>query len=133
MMAQSGFFYATGRRKEATAKVFLIPDGSGKISVNNKSTKEYLGRETLIYDIMSPLELTNLREKFDIKIKVMGGGKSGQAGAIKLGIGRALIKYDASLKKLLKDAGILTRDARMVERKKYGQKKARKRFQFSKR
>ena len=132
-MAQSGFFYATGRRKEATAKVFLIPNGSGKISVNNKSTKEYLGRDTLIYDIMSPLELTNLREKFDIKIKVIGGGKSGQAGAIKLGIGRALIKYDASLKKLLKDAGILTRDARMVERKKYGQKKARKRFQFSKR
>ncbi len=132
-MAQSEYIYATGRRKEAIAKVFLIPDGSGKISINNKTVKDYLNRTTLIYNVMTPLELTNLREKFDIKIKVTGGGKSGQAGAIKLGIGRALVKYDASLKKLLKDAGILTRDARMVERKKYGQKKARKRFQFSKR
>lgn len=132
-MAQSEYIYATGRRKEAIAKVFLIPDGSGKISINNKSVKDYLNRNTLIYNVMTPLELTNLREKFDIKIKVTGGGKSGQAGAIRLGIGRALVKYDASLKKLLKDAGILTRDARMVERKKYGQKKARKRFQFSKR
>jgi len=132
-MAETEFIYATGRRKESIAKVRLIPDGSGKIYVNNKSIKEYLNKDTLIYDVLRPLELTNLREKFDIKIKVNGGGKSGQVGAIKLGIGRALAKYDASLRKLLKDAGMLTRDARMVERKKYGQKKARKRFQFSKR
>jgi len=132
-MAESQYICATGRRKDAVAKVFMSPDGSGKISINNKSVKEYLNRDALIYDIMIPLELTNLREKFDIKIKVKGGGKSGQAGAIRLGIGRALVGYDASLKKLLKDAGILTQDARVVERKKYGQKKARKRFQFSKR
>ena len=125
-------YYGTGRRKSSTARVFL-KSGSGSIVVNGRSLDEYFGRETARMVVRQPLELTELLEKFDIKITVCGGGGSGQAGAIRHGITRALMQYDESLRPSLRKAGYVTRDAREVERKKVGLRKARKRPQFSKR
>jgi small subunit ribosomal protein S9 len=122
----------TGRRKEAVARVRLLP-GSGQTSVNGKSARDYLRRETLVLHALRPLVATNLLEKYDVIARVSGGGLSGQAGAIRMGIARALVRQDEALKALLGREGFLTRDSRMVERKKYGQPGARKRFQFSKR
>jgi small subunit ribosomal protein S9 len=122
----------TGRRKEAVARVRLVP-GSGQTLVNGKSARDYLRRETLVLHALRPLVATNLLEKYDVIARVSGGGLSGQAGAIRMGIARALVRQDEALKALLGREGFLTRDSRMVERKKYGQPGARKRFQFSKR
>ena len=122
----------TGRRKEAVARVRLLP-GSGKTYVNGKSAIEYLRRETLVLHALRPLVATNTMEKYDLHARVAGGGLTGQAGAIRMAVARALVRTDESLKGLLGREGFLTRDARMVERKKYGQPGARKRFQFSKR
>jgi len=125
-------YYGTGRRKSSTARVFLRT-GSGSITVNGRALDEYFGRETARMVVRQPLELTELTEKFDIKITVSGGGGSGQAGAIRHGITRALMQYDETLRSPLRKAGYVTRDAREVERKKVGLRKARKRPQFSKR
>lgn len=124
--------YGTGRRKTSTARVFLKA-GSGKISINGSSLQEYFCRETAQMIVMQPLELTDNVTKFDLNITVCGGGSSGQAGAIRHGITRALMDYDESLRAALRTAGYVTRDARMVERKKVGLRKARKRPQYSKR
>ena len=124
--------YSTGRRKESTARVFLTK-GSGKITVNSNPLEKYFGRKTNIMVVKQALELTDTLDKTDIKITVKGGGSSGQAGAIKLGISRALLKFDDSLRSLLKKNGFLTRDSRVVERKKVGLRKARKDIQYSKR
>ena len=126
------FFYGTGKRKTAIARTRLYP-GTGKIEVNGRAVEEYFPRETLRMIINQPLKLLNLEGKFDIKVNVTGGGISGQAEAIRHGISRALLEYDPDLRKPLKAAGFITRDARKKERKKYGQPKARKKFQFSKR
>jgi len=126
------YFDAVGRRKTSVARVRLTP-GTGKRITNGRIMKEYLSRETLEMVIEQPLELTELAEKVDIHVNVVGGGLTGQAGAIRLGISRALLKYDENLRPVLKKHGFLTRDPRMVERKKPGRPKARKRFQFSKR
>ncbi len=126
------YFDAVGRRKESIARVRLTP-GTGKRTANKRTMKNYFARETLEMIIEQPLKLVNLSEKIDINVNVNGGGLSGQAGAIRLGISRALIKYDEELRSQLKKEGFLTRDPRMVERKKAGFPKARKRFQFSKR
>lgn len=123
---------ATGRRKEAKATVRLTT-GNGKITVNKKNLKDYFHSEYVIYDVMKPLELTNLSGKLDIRIYAKGGGVTGQKDAIIHGIARAIVKMEPNFRKVLKDAGFLKRDPRMVERKKYGRPKARKRFQFSKR
>ncbi|MEE2960957.1 MAG: 30S ribosomal protein S9 [Myxococcota bacterium] len=125
-------WYGTGRRKSSTARVYLRP-GSGKVIVNKRDVRDYFGRETLKMVMMQPLELVNKVEDFDLYINVAGGGLSGQAGAIRHGLSRALLDWDADLRNMLKKAGFLRRDARKVERKKYGRPKARKRFQFSKR
>ncbi len=125
-------YYATGRRKESTARVFLRP-GTGAIKVNKREFTEYFPRETLRILVKSPLILTETAEQFDILATVSGGGMTGQAGAIRLGISRALCEFNLELRPRLKKNGLLTRDARAVERKKYGQAGARKRFQFSKR
>jgi small subunit ribosomal protein S9 len=125
-------YYGTGRRKTSTARVFLRP-GSGAISVNRRAFEAFFPTEALRTQIRTPLVLTETTDKFDILATVAGGGVSGQAGAVKLGIARALIEYNLELRKKLKTEGMLTRDARGKERKKYGQKGARKRFQFSKR
>jgi small subunit ribosomal protein S9 len=125
-------FYSTGRRKTSVARVYLKP-GDGKILINKKDADEYLMRETLKMIIMQPFEITGTTGQFDVSINVNGGGISGQAGAIKHGISRALLKVSDDYRKPLKKAGYLTRDAREVERKKYGQRGARARFQFSKR
>ena len=125
-------FYATGRRKEAVARVWLQP-GAGKIAINQRSLEDYFGRETSRMVFRQPLELTETSGVFDIFCTVRGGGLSGQADAIRHGISRALLKYNADLRPPLKTAGYLTRDARAKERKKYGQRGARARFQFSKR
>ncbi len=124
--------YGTGRRKNSTARVFLRA-GTGKISINGRTLQEYFGRETSRMVVMQPLELVEMVEKFDLNITVKGGGDSGQAGAIRHGITRALMDYDETLRGALRKAGYVTRDARMVERKKVGLHKARKRPQFSKR
>ncbi|MFN3270729.1 MAG: 30S ribosomal protein S9 [Candidatus Kapaibacteriota bacterium] len=123
---------ATGRRKTSVAQVRLYP-GTGKITVNDRPFEEYFPVEFHRIQIIKPLEVTNTLGKFDVVVKTNGGGISGQAGAVQLGIARALVEYEESFKPTLKEFGLLTRDSRMVERKKYGQKKARKRFQFSKR
>ena len=125
-------WYGTGRRKNATARVFLRP-GTGRIVVNKKDIDVYFIRETLKMDLRQPLELTESLDSVDLYVTVRGGGKTGQAGAIRHGISRALCEQNIGLRPALKKAGFLTRDARMVERKKYGQPGARKRFQFSKR
>jgi len=126
------FFDAVGRRKEAVARVRLVP-GDGKVTVNKMPLLDFFKRETLKMIIEQPLELTETLGKYDISANVNGGGLSGQAGAVRLGIARALIKIDEEHRPKLKKAGFLTRDPRMKERKKYGQPGARKRFQFSKR
>ncbi len=123
---------ATGRRKNAIARVRLMP-GSGKIQVNGRSVLDYFRRDTLQMIIEQPLVVTDSMGKYDIEAQVLGGGLTGQAGALLLGIARALMKADEDLKPSLRNNGFLTRDPRMVERKKYGQAGARKRFQFSKR
>ncbi len=125
-------FSAVGRRKEAVARVRLVP-GDGKFVVNKKSLLEFFKREILQMVIEQPLNLTETLGKYDIYVNVRGGGLSGQAGAVRMGISRALTKIDADYRPALKAAGLLTRDQRMKERKKYGQPGARKRFQFSKR
>jgi small subunit ribosomal protein S9 len=124
--------YGTGRRKTSAARVFLRP-GTGNISVNGKTLDTFFGRETARMIVRQPLELLNVTEKFDILVTVEGGGTTGQAGAIRLGISRALTEYDESLKSPLRKAGFMTRDAREVERKKVGLHKARRATQFSKR
>lgn len=125
-------YYGTGRRKTSAARVYLRP-GSGEIHVNKRPLDVYFGRETSRMIVRQPLELTEMTEKFDVYITVTGGGANGQAGAIRHGITRALIEYDENLRKPLRAAGYVTRDARMVERKKVGLHKARKRPQYSKR
>jgi small subunit ribosomal protein S9 len=124
--------YGTGRRKTAAARVFLRP-GSGQVKVNGRTLDDYFPNEVLKMVIKQPLLLTETAEKFDIVATVEGGGSAGQAGAIRHGISRALIEYNAELRDRLKSAGLLTRDPRKKERKKYGQRGARARFQFSKR
>lgn len=126
------YYYGTGRRKSAVARVFIKP-GSGKIVVNDKPIDEYFSRETGRMVVRQPLELTNNAQSFDILVNVLGGGESGQAGAVRHGITRALIDFNAELKPTLSAAGLVTRDAREVERKKVGLHKARRRKQFSKR
>ena len=133
-------YYGTGRRKEAIAKVSMV-SGKGKITVNGKDVNEFFPFKTLVMDLMQPLEATNMVEKFDIDATVSGGGFSGQAGAVRLGITKALLEYDkntdpsseSSFRKILKAKGFITRDSRIKERKKPGLKKARKAPQFSKR
>lgn len=125
-------YYGTGRRKTSTARVYLRP-GGGEVRVNKKAFDTYFPNETLRMIIRQPLNLTETVNKFDILINVSGGGPSGQAGAIRHGITRALLDFNADLRTTLKQAGLITRDPRIKERKKYGQKGARKRFQFSKR
>ena len=124
--------YGTGRRKTAAARVFLKP-GSGAISINGKTVEDYFGRETSRMLVRQPLELCDALTRFDIKVTVAGGGPNGQAGAVRHGITRALIDYDESLRPTLRAAGLVTRDAREVERKKVGLRKSRKRPQYSKR
>ena len=132
MAAADKFYYATGRRKTSSARVFLKP-GKGTITINGKKSDDYLTRMQSQMVIVQPLDLLNQLGKFDAKITVSGGGESGQAGAIRLGITRALIAFNPEFKGILKKAGFVTRDPRMVERKKYGKAGARRRFQFSKR
>ncbi|MFP5439414.1 MAG: 30S ribosomal protein S9 [Bacteroidia bacterium] len=121
-----------GRRKTAVARVYLTP-GEGKITVNKKDVAVYFPTATLQYKVRQPLSLTNSVENFDVKVNVYGGGVTGQAEAVRMAIARAMCEVDAENRLILKPEGLLTRDPRMVERKKFGQKKARKRFQFSKR
>lgn len=130
-MAQEQY-YGTGRRKRSTARVFVRP-GSGQIQVNGKSLEDFLPRETAQMIVRQPLELTETTDQFDLKVNVDGGGLSGQAGAIRHGLARALVAYNPQLRPTLKRAGLLTRDARKVERKKIGKRKARRSPQFSKR
>ena len=125
-------YYGTGRRKTSTARVYLRP-GAGNFEVNRKPFDQYFPNETLRMIIRQPLQLTETATKFDVLVNVAGGGPAGQAGAIRHGITRALIDYNGDLRPALKQAGLITRDPRIKERKKYGQKGARKRFQFSKR
>jgi small subunit ribosomal protein S9 len=142
MPAAKQSYYGTGRRKTSTARVHLIP-GKGEITINHNTLEQYFGRKTSRMIVRQPLDVTNLHGKFDIVVNVKGGGTNGQAGAIRLGIARALVQFDETgaekdasgqtLRKLLRAAGLLTRDARKVERKKYGLHGARKATQFSKR
>ncbi|AWY00979.1 MULTISPECIES: 30S ribosomal protein S9 [Marinomonas] len=125
-------YYGTGRRKTSTARVFLKA-GSGNLVINNRTLSQYFGRETAQMVVRQPLELVGATEKFDVYITVKGGGISGQAGAIRHGITRALMQYDETLRRTLRSAGFVTRDSREVERKKVGLRKARRRPQFSKR
>ncbi|HHJ38253.1 MAG: 30S ribosomal protein S9 [Methylothermaceae bacteria B42] len=131
-MAQTQYNYGTGRRKNAVARVFL-KSGSGQILINRKPLEEYFGRKTDCMLVRQPLECVEMTDKFDLMITVKGGGPTGQAGAVRHGISRALIDYDETLRSPLRKAGYVTRDARKVERKKVGLHKARKRPQFSKR
>ena len=128
----SEVYYSTGRRKSSTARVYMTA-GEGNITINNRGIDTYFGRETSRMVVCQPLELTEMVGKFDIKVNVKGGGNTGQAGAIRHGITRALMKYDETLRPDLRKAGFVTRDSREVERKKVGLHKARKRPQFSKR
>ncbi|MCJ7773757.1 MAG: 30S ribosomal protein S9 [Desulfobacterales bacterium] len=131
-MDKANVYYATGKRKTAIARTWLFP-GSGEITVNNRPADEYFNVETARAIMIQPLVLANKLESYDVKVKVKGGGKAGQAGAIRHGITKALLLSDSDLRQLLKKAGFVTRDSRVKERKKYGQKGARARFQFSKR
>ncbi|MCR5639922.1 MAG: 30S ribosomal protein S9 [Lachnospiraceae bacterium] len=132
MAKNSNRYYGTGRRKSSVARVYLVP-GTGKITINKRDIDEYLGLETLKVVVRQPLVLTNNADKFDVLVNVSGGGYTGQAGAIRHGISRALLEVDEEYRPALKSAGFLTRDPRMKERKKYGLKKARRAPQFSKR
>jgi len=132
MVATEKRYYATGRRKTAVARVYMKP-GTGVLVVNKRNFDDYFTRDSLKMIIQQPLEMAGKKDQFDFYVNVRGGGASGQAGAIKHGISKALTEYDLELRPLLKRAGFLTRDARIKERKKYGQPGARKRFQFSKR
>jgi len=125
-------YYGTGRRKTSTARVYLRP-GTGEIKINRKTFEQYFPNQALRMIIRQPLTLTDTASKFDIVVNVAGGGPAGQAGAVRHGITRALMEFNADLRPTLKQAGLVTRDPRIKERKKYGQKGARKRFQFSKR
>ena len=125
-------YYATGRRKTSTARVFLRP-GSGTITVNHREFERFFTTDSLRMNVRRPLQLTETADKFDILVTVAGGGEHGQAGAVRLGIARALVEFNAELRKQLKKDGLLTSDSRVKERKKYGLAGARKRFQFSKR
>ena len=125
-------FYGTGRRKNAVAKVWLS-EGTGRISINGQPLDSYVGRSTLEMMVRQPLVVTESVERFDVMAKATGGGLAGQAGAVRHGIARALVKYDEALKATLRRGGFLTRDSRVKERKKYGRKRARRGFQFSKR
>lgn len=127
-----GQYYGTGKRKTSTARVFLMP-GTGQIVVNQVDIQEYFTSKTQRMVVTQPLVLTETQDKFDVYINVRGGGCSGQAGAVRLGISRALLMFDSELRPKIKKSGFLTRDPRIKERKKYGQPGARKRFQFSKR
>ncbi|MFP4502174.1 MAG: 30S ribosomal protein S9 [Candidatus Hydrogenedentota bacterium] len=129
---KSGETVAVGRRKEATARLRLKP-GTGLFLVNGQPLEEYLARDTLVRIVRQVYEVTDTLDKFDVRARCTGGGLAGQAGALRLALARALLKYNPNLKSTLRSFGMLTRDAREVERKKYGQPKARKRFQFSKR
>jgi small subunit ribosomal protein S9 len=128
----SGVYYGTGRRKSSTARVYLRP-GSGEITVNRRSLDQFFGRKTARMIVRQPLELTELTDKFDVTVRVHGGGTTGQAGAIRHGLTRALLDYDDTLRPTLRKAGFVTRDAREVERKKVGLRKARRATQYSKR
>ena len=132
MYNNENYFYGTGRRKSSVARVRLLP-GSGNVTINGRAMDEYFGLETLRMLVRQPMELTGTMGKYDVIVNVVGGGVSGQAGAIRHGITRALIESDESLKSVLKKAGFVTRDPRMKERKKYGLKAARRAPQFSKR
>ena len=132
MYDSTPYFYGTGRRKKSVARVRVYA-GTGKITINNRDIDDYFGLETLKLVVRQPLALTGLTEKFDIVCTVAGGGVTGQAGAIRHGLSRALLQYDENLRPVLKKAGFLTRDPRMKERKKYGLKGARRARQFSKR
>ncbi|MBR3392308.1 MAG: 30S ribosomal protein S9 [Firmicutes bacterium] len=131
-MAESIKFYGTGRRKNAIAKVWLVP-GTGNFTINKRELGEYFGKKTLEMIVRQPLVLTSTLDKYDVVATVFGGGTTGQAGAVRHGIVRALVKADEELRPALKQAGFMTRDPRMKERRKYGLKKARKASQFSKR
>ena len=131
-MYESNYYYCTGRRKSSVARVRVYP-GTGKITINERDIDDYFGLETLKLIVRQPLAITDTAEKFDIVCRVAGGGVTGQAGAIRHGIARALLQFDAELRSPLKKAGLLTRDPRMKERKKYGLKGARRAPQFSKR
>ncbi len=132
MATQQNVYYGTGRRKSSTARVYLKP-GKGSILINKRTLDEYFGRETSRMIVRQPFVAVEMLEKFDVMVNVAGGGPNGQAGAIRHGITRALLAYDEALRKTLRKAGYVTRDARAVERKKYGLHKARKRPQYSKR
>lgn len=126
-------YYGTGRRKNAIAKVWLISPGQGQITINARPMDEYVGRDTLGMLVREPLELTDTLGRFDVKASAVGGGVSGQAGAVRHGIARALVSYDENLRSPLRRCGLLTRDSRIKERKKYGRKRARRGFQWTKR
>ena len=130
---KKAYFYGTGRRKSSIARVRLIPGGTGVITINNRTLDNYFGMETLKFIVKQPVETVGVAEKFDVEVKVQGGGFTGQAGAIRHGLARALVQADAEYRSALKAAGFLTRDSRMKERKKYGLKAARRAPQFSKR
>jgi small subunit ribosomal protein S9 len=130
---EKNFYYGTGKRKSSVARVFMHPGGTGTFIINKRTIDEYFDRETSKMIIRQPLELTATLNKFDFYITVKGGGKTGQSGAIRHGLTKALLKFNAEFRKILKKAGLITRDPRVKERKKYGQKGARARFQFSKR
>ncbi len=132
-MAKSKVFYGTGRRKASSARVWVIPSTESGYNVNKKHLDDYLCSSLWIYEAKQPLEVTETLDKIEVKATVKGGGPRGQAGALKLGLSRALIEYNPNLRPVLKKAGLLTRDSRIVERKKPGFKKARRRPQFSKR
>lgn len=131
-MESGNVFYATGKRKDSVAKVWLVP-GTGKITVNNREMTEYFDIPVNQESLSSPLVLTQKDDIFDVRVTVMGGGQTGQAGAVRLGVSKALVAADPELRGVLKNAGFLTRDSRQKERKKYGKKGARASFQFSKR
>ena len=131
--SKKAYMYGTGRRKSSVARVHLFPNGTGSITVNGRPLDDYFGLETLKLIVRQPFAATDTMGKFDVEATVTGGGLSGQAGAVKHGVSKALQLYDPSLRSALKAAGFLTRDSRVVERKKFGRAKARRSFQFSKR